>query len=331
MEAPDFWDDQESAGLVVAELKSLKAMIDPVEEVLAGLGDVEILLELEREGDNSAAEEARSELERLKNLTERVELMTLLSGPDDRRNCYFSIQAGAGGTEACAWAEMLLRMYLYYFEQAGFKVKEVSQRKGEGAGIQSAELEIRGPYAYGYLSCEAGVHRMQRVSPFNAQGKRQTSFAAVDVIPEMDEIAVDIDWDADVRDDTYRASGKGGQHVNKTESAVRLTHFPTGLVVQCQNERSQHQNRARARKVLVARLHQLERAERDKEMAKLYGDKGQIGWGYRIRTYTLRPYLQIRDERGSGYQTPDVDGVLNGDLQPFIDAELRRRTKCRTL
>jgi peptide chain release factor 2 len=325
MSVPGFWDHPETAQAVVGELKSAKATIEPVQAALAKVEDIEVLLELADEsGDAEARMEVDRELKTLRGLVGRVELMTLLSGPNDDKDCYFSIQSGAGGTDACDWAEMMLRMYLRYFERHGYAVEELSRKDGEEAGIQSVSLLVRGPYACGYLSCEMGVHRMERISPFNAQGKRQTSFASVDVMPEMDEIAITVDWDKEVREDTYRASGAGGQHVNKTSSAIRLTHLPTNLVVQCQNERSQHKNRAAARKMLATRLQQLEQAKRDAELSKVYSDKGQIAWGNRIRTYTLQPYQQVKDER-NGHKTADVPGVLDGDLQPFIEAQLRKR------
>ncbi len=324
-----FWDDPESAQKTVARLRSLKAIVEPVEALCQRSDDAQAALELlAEEEDDATRRELDQMLADLTDGVERVELLSLLSGPNDARDCYFSIQAGTGGADAQDWAEMMMRMYLRYFEQGGFTAEQLALKDGEEAGIQSVDFVVRGPYAYGLLSCEMGVHRMERISPFNAQGKRQTSFAAVNVEPEIDEIQIDIDWDKDVREDTYRASGKGGQHVNKTSSAVRLTHAPTGVVVQCQNERSQHKNRAMARKMLASRLHQMEAAKRDAELAKAYSEKGQIGWGYRIRTYTLQPYQQVKDER-TGHKTADVQGVLDGDLAAFIDAELRRRLSAR--
>lgn len=327
MSRAGFWDDPERAREVIAELKALKATIEPIEEVTARLEDARVLVELhEEQPEEGTADEIAREIEDLSRRVREVELLSLLRGPHDAGNCYFTIQAGAGGTESQDWAAMLLRMYLRYCERMGFEVEELSRKEGEEAGIQHVHLLIRGPYAYGLLSCERGVHRLERISPFNAQGKRQTSFAAVDTYPELGEITVEIDWDRDVREDTYRASGAGGQHVNKTSSAVRLTHLPTGIVVQCQNDRSQHKNRAAARRMLVSRLYQLEQSRRDAEMARAYSEKGQIGWGYRIRTYTLDPYKQVKDER-TGYRTPRADEVLDGDIQPFIEAELRRRAR----
>jgi len=329
MAAADFWDDPEAAKGTVQELKSLKATIDPVRTALATADDLAAMIDLLSEGDDR---EVRAELDdglaRLSEDVNHIELLTLLSGPNADRNCYFNIQAGTGGADACDWAEMLLRLYLRYFERNNYEVEELSMRYGEEAGIQSCSLQVKGPYAYGYLSCETGVHRLVRISPFSAQGKRETSFASVDVQPELDDIDIELDWEQDVREDTYRASGKGGQHVNKTSSAVRLTHMATGLVVQCQNERSQHKNRATARRMLMARLYQAEQAKRDSELAKIYGEKGQIGWGNAIRSYFLYPEQRVKDAR-TGLTTSATDAVLDGDIQAFIDAELRHRAAAR--
>ena len=327
MSAPGFWDDQEAAQKVVARLKALKAVVGPVEELSARIEDLQTLHELGVEaGDEQTLREVAEETRSLTSETERVELRTMLSGPHDAAGCYFSIHAGAGGTESCDWAEMLLRMYLRYFESAGFAAREIDRVEGEEAGIRSVTLEVTGPYAYGYLSCERGVHRLVRISPFDAAKRRHTSFASVDVLPQLEDIEVDIDWDKDVREDTYRSSGAGGQHVNKTSSAVRLTHLPTGIVVQCQNERSQHQNRAAARKMLRSKIYQHQLAQRDAELAKMYGEKGEIAFGYAIRSYVLYPYQLVRDER-TDLKVPNAAAVLDGDLQPFIDAALRQRLK----
>ncbi len=329
MAAPDFWNNPEAAQQTVAKLKSLRAMVGPVRGALTKVDDLGAMLELLAEEDDP---EQRAELEReldsLSSDVGHVELLTLLSGPNDERNCDFNIQSGTGGADACDWAEMLLRLYLRYFERNKFEVEELSLRGGEEAGVQSCSLLVKGPYAFGCLSCEMGVHRLVRISPFSAQGKRETSFASVDVQPELDDIDIDIDWDQDVREDTFRASGKGGQHVNKTSSAVRLTHLGTGLAAQCQSERSQHKNRATARRMLMARLYQMEEAKRDSELAKIYSEKGQIGWGNAIRSYFLYPEQRVKDAR-TGVTTANTNGVLDGDIQMFIDAELRRRTAAR--
>jgi len=329
MAAPNFWDNSEEAKATVENLKSLRATVDPVRDALAEAENLQAMVDLLDDADDP---DIRAELEegltRLTKKADHIELFTLLSGPNDHRPCYFNIQAGTGGDDACDWAEMLFRLYLRYFEQNDYSVEELSMRYGENAGIQSCSLLVRGPYAYGYLSCELGVHRLVRISPFSAQGKRETSFASVDVQPEFDDITIDINWDEEVRDDTYRASGKGGQHVNKTSSAVRLTHLETGLVAQCQNERSQHKNRATARKMLASRLYQMEQAKRDSELAKIYSEKGQIGWGNSIRSYFLYPEQRVKDSR-TGETTSNTQGVLDGDIQAFIDAELRRRATAR--
>ena len=326
MAKPGFWDNQESAQETVGELKQEKGLLEPVEELLAKLEDIEIHHELSIEEDNEEElAEVDAEADKILVFLEGVELKTMLTGKHDTGNCYFSIHAGAGGTESCDWAEMLMRMYARYFERVNFKVKEVDRTDGEETGIRSITLQVSGSYAFGYLSCERGVHRLVRISPFNSQGKRQTSFAAIDVLPELADVEIDIDWDKDVREDTYRASGAGGQHVNKTDSAVRLTHMPTGIVVQCQNERSQHKNRAEARKMLGSKVYLKELAKRDAELAHMYGDKGQIAFGNHIRSYVLYPYQLVRDER-TGLKSPHTDNVLDGDIQDFIDSYLREKT-----
>jgi peptide chain release factor 2 len=242
------------------------------------------------------------------------------------KNCFFSIHAGAGGTESCDWANMLLRMYTRYFEANKYKFQELDITPGEEAGIRSITLRVSGPFAFGKLSCETGVHRLVRISPFDSQSRRHTSFAAVDCVPEFEEdIDVEVN-EEDLRIDFYRASGAGGQHVNKTSSAVRITHEPTGIVVQCQNERSQHKNKAQAMKVLKARLYMLEQQKRDDEIAKLYGNKGEIAWGSQIRSYVLQPYQMVKDHRTS-FQTGNVDAVLDGELDGFIESYLRHRAK----
>jgi len=327
MAAPGFWDNQEAAQPVVQQLKALKGVVAPMKALLNRLEDLKALHELALEADSKDdLAEAGAEARKVAQALERLELRTMLAGPHDAGNCYFSVHAGAGGTESCDWAEMLLRMYLRYFERNGYAFSEVSRVDGEEAGVRSVTLQVQGEYAYGYLSCERGVHRLVRISPFDAQSRRHTSFASVDVLPELSEIEIDIHWDKDIREDTYRASGAGGQHVNKTSSAVRLTHLTSGIVVTCQNERSQHKNRAEARKVLAAKLYQMEEAKRDADLARLYSAKGEIAFGYQIRSYVLYPYQLVRDER-TELKSHQTDKVLDGDIQEFIDACLRHRIK----
>ena len=333
MGAPGFWDNQEAAQNVVTELKALKAVVAPTQDLIQRIEDVQVHHELAAEVAGEDADAGAEELAEVAGLAtklqadlERLELRTLLAGPHDRGACYFSIHAGAGGTESCDWAMMLMRMYLRYFERAGYKAEEVDRTDGEETGIRSITLYVTGPYAYGYLACERGVHRLVRISPFNSQGKRQTSFASVDVLPELEDVDIEIDWDKDIREDTYRASGAGGQHVNKTSSAIRITHLATNIVVQCQNDRSQHKNRAEARKMLAAKMYQREQAQRDAELKKMYGDKGEIAFGNHIRSYVLYPYQLVRDER-TELKSPHTDTILDGDIQAYIDAYLRHKAK----
>lgn len=325
MSVTDFWKDQETAQEVVTELKALKAIVWPISQLVGRIEDLVALYELgvEANCDDTLAEAAAGAEEMSADL-EAVELRALLSGRHDSGNCYFSIHPGAGGTESCDWAQMLLRMYLRYFQSNDYQAREVDRIAGEEAGIRSVTLHVSGPYAYGYLSCERGVHRLVRISPFDAQSRRHTSFASVNVLPELADIEVEIAWDKEVREDIFHSSGPGGQHVNKTASAVRLIHMPTGIVVQCQNERSQHKNRAEARKMLAAKLYQAEQAKRDAELAKLYGEKGEIAFGNQIRSYVLYPYRLVRDER-TELKSPQTGKVLDGEIQEFIDAYLRYR------
>jgi len=329
MAQADFWDNPDSAQAVVTELSALKAIVGPAEEMQREVADLEELFELAVESDEEEVKELEDDLTELAKKCDRIEMQGLLSRPEDMKNCFFSIHAGAGGTESCDWASMLLRMYTRHFEMHKYKFRELDITPGEEAGIRSITLRVSGPFAFGRLSCETGVHRLVRISPFDSAKRRHTSFAAVDVTPEFDEdIDVEIN-DEDLRIDFYRASGAGGQHVNKTSSAVRITHLPSGIVVQCQNERSQHKNRSQAMKVLKSRLYIREQQKRDAEVAKLYSEKGEIAWGSQIRSYVMQPYQMVKDHR-TNFQVGNVEAVLNGELDGFIESYLRHRAKART-
>lgn len=326
MAEPGFWNDQDQANARVQALKTSKRIVESVDRVAGGLDDLEVLAELAAdEGEAGMAEFAQTVDDLEKNYAD-LELRTLLSGPYDDGGAIVTIQSGAGGTDASDWAQMLLRMYGRWAERQGYKTQLLEALEHEEAGIKHATLKVTGVLAYGYLSAEMGVHRLVRISPFDAQGRRQTSFSAVDVIPDLPEdSSIEVE-DKDLKIDTYKAGGKGGQHVNKTESAVRITHIPTSTVVQCQNERSQHKNKAMALKMLKARLMQLRDAERNKELKSMYDGKGQIAWGNQIRSYVLAPYTLVKDHR-TNHEIGNVQAVLDGAIQPFVESYLKHRAK----
>jgi peptide chain release factor 2 len=323
MAAPGFWDNQERAQQTVAERKSLDAVVKPLNEVLSSSDDLAAMLEMSEE-DASFAAEVPAEVQRLEGVIEQLKLQALLNGTHDAAGAILTINARDGGTDANDWAEMLLRMYTQWAQKNGYAVELVDRQDNEEAGINNATIAVRGPMAYGYLRGETGMHRLVRISPFNSEGKRQTSFAAVDVSPEIsDSVEIEID-EADVREDTFRASGAGGQHVNKTSSAIRLTHMPTNIVVQCQNERSQHKNRALAWKMLRARLARVEEEKREAEEAAKYQQQAKTGFGSQIRNYFLHPDQRVKDAR-TKFQMGNFHAVLDGDIQGFLESVLRWR------
>ena len=327
MAGPAFWDDQEAAQKVVARLSNTQAVLKPLDELLALRGDAEAYLELAKEDPGEAAALAgdlQKLLGTLEQRTAAMELRQVMGAPEDRCDAFVQIQAGEGGTDAADWAAMLLRMYQRWAETEGRKVELVESSEAEEAGIRSATLRISGDHPFGYLKGESGQHRLIRISPFDSAGRRQTSFAAVDVTPDLgDEIDIEIDYAKDVREDTMRSSGAGGQHVNKTESAIRLTHLPTGVVTQCQSQRSQHQNRAHARKMLESKLYQMEIEKREADNAARRGEKSKIGFGGEtIRNYVLHPDRFAKDTR-TGHRETNPDAVIDGNLGPFIESYLR--------
>ena len=323
MGQPGFWDNQEEAQATVSQLKGLQAVVRPLEDALDSEENLSALIEMGEEDEGLAAE-IPGELAELERKLEQLELSALLSGPNDSAGAILTIHARDGGTDANDWADMLLRMYTLWAQKNDFDVELLDRQENDEAGINDATIAIRGPLAYGYLKGEQGIHRLVRISPFNSEGKRQTSFASVDVSPEIDDsIEIEIDK-GDVREDTYRASGAGGQHVNKTSSAVRLTHIPTGEVAQCQNERSQHKNRATAWKMLRARLARREEEKREAEEAARYKDQAKVGFGSQIRNYFQHPDQRVKDAR-TGVLIGNFQSVLDGNIQPFLDAFLRWR------
>ena len=326
MAQPGFWESSEKAQEVISEVKRLKKQLDPVREIGSTVSDLHELAQMANESSEASSfEELSKETDAAEVKLEDVELKATLNEPHDSVDAFLSIHAGAGGTEACDWARMLARMYTRFCERNGYDMHEVDLVPGEEVGVRGITYQVKGPYAYGYLKSEAGVHRLVRISPFDAKSRRQTSFAAVDVIPDLPENDKDITINpSEIRVDTFRAGGAGGQHVNKTDSAVRITHLPTGIVVQCQNERSQHSNRATAMKMLVAKLIRMEEEKREAEVERLYGEKGEISFGHQIRSYTLQPYTLVKDLR-TGLEVGNADGVLDGNILKFIKAYLRYR------
>lgn len=323
MEAPDFWEDVAGSQSVTKELKNLKDTMQQFGELQSKYEDIETLIEMaEEENDTGLLSEIENELAEFKESFETLRIETLLSGEFDGNNAVINIHAGAGGTESCDWTQMLYRMYTRWAERKGFQVEVLDYLDGDEAGIKSVTFQINGLHAYGYMKSEKGVHRLVRISPFNAAGKRQTSFAAVDVMPELDDaIEVDINED-DLRIDTYRSSGAGGQHINKTSSAVRITHIPTGVVVQCQNERSQHSNKDKAMKMLMSKLYLIKQQENLERISDIRGEVTDNGWGSQIRSYVLQPYTMVKDNR-TGCESGNAQAVLDGEIDPFINAYLK--------
>jgi peptide chain release factor 2 len=325
MGQPSFWDNPEKAQQIIGQLKPLNGLLKPYEELAAAAGEIETLAELAGEDAELEAELERELTRFEKNLAE-FEMRAMLSGPQDASNAYLRIQAGTGGTEACDWAQMLLRMYARWAENHGYAVEIVDELRNEEAGIRSATLRVVGDYAFGHLQSEAGVHRLVRISPFDANARRQTSFAAVDVMPEIDgTIEIEIKPD-ELKRDTFRSGGPGGQHQNKTESGVRYTHLPTGVAAESRSERSQHKNDDMALKLLKAKLYRIEEQKRKAEVEKLYDEKGEVAWGYQIRNYVLQPYTLAKDVR-TDVQTAQVQNVLDGEIDDFIQAFLRYKAE----
>lgn len=323
MEAPGFWDEPERSNKLMKQLKDLKSTVEICERLEGQYEDVETLIQMAyEEEDASLAADIRSELDAFTEEFEELRISTLLSGEYDNCGAILKLNAGAGGTESCDWAGMLYRMYSRWAEKKGFTVDVLDFLDGEEAGIKSITFQVNGLNAFGYLKSEKGVHRLVRISPFNAQGKRQTSFVSMDVMPDIEEdLDVDINQD-DLRIDTYRSSGAGGQHINKTSSAIRITHIPTGVVVQCQNERSQHMNKDKAMQMLKAKLFLLKQEENAEKLSDIRGEVKEIGWGSQIRSYVFQPYTMVKDHRTDA-ETGNVDAVMDGNIDLFMNAYLK--------
>ncbi len=328
---PEFWNDPAVARKVIAETNLHRAVLTPFQRIATLLEDAELLQtlaadEADEKQQAKALDEAVGNLDEAEKQFGRLEMQSLLSERFDSNNAYVTVHAGAGGTESCDWADMLLRMYSRYAEAQGWTVSVLELQSGDEAGIKRATIQVSGGFAFGNMKAERGVHRLVRISPFDSNSRRHTSFAAVDVVPELDD-DVDIEInDGDLRVDTYRASGAGGQHVNTTDSAVRITHLPSGIVVACQAERSQHMNRDKAMNMLRAKLYEMQQDEKRKDLEKFYGSKGEIAWGSQIRSYVLQPYTMVKDHR-CNVETSSVQKVLDGDIQMFIDAWLKQQAK----
>jgi len=323
MEAPGFWDDPERSNKLMKELKNMKDTVEDFRKLETQYDDILTLIEMGyEEEDASLIPEIRSELDEFTRELDGLRIGILLSGEYDKNNAILKLNAGAGGTESCDWCGMLYRMYTRWAERKGYSLEVIDYLDGDEAGIKSVTFQINGENAYGYLKSEKGVHRLVRISPFNAQGKRQTSFVSLDVMPDIEE-DVDIEIkDEDIRIDTYRSSGAGGQHINKTSSAIRITHFPTGIVVTCQNERSQFQNKDKAMQMLKAKLFMLKQEENAEKLSDIRGDVKEIGWGNQIRSYVLQPYTMVKDHR-TEEESGNVSAVLDGAIDPFINAYLK--------
>ncbi|MDE7130477.1 MAG: peptide chain release factor 2 [Lachnospiraceae bacterium] len=323
MQAPDFWNDPEKSNQKMRESKGLKDIVDTMNSLSSQYDDILTLIEMGYEDNDPAIiPDIEAELKEFKETFENIRISTLLSGEYDRNNAILKLNAGAGGTESCDWCSMLYRMYTRWAERKGFALEVLDYLDGDEAGIKSVTFQINGENAYGYLKSEKGVHRLVRISPFNAQGKRQTSFVSLDVMPDIDE-DVDVEIkDEDIRIDTYRSSGAGGQHINKTSSAIRITHFPTGIVVTCQNERSQFQNKDKAMQMLKAKLYMLKQEENAEKLSDIRGDVKEIGWGNQIRSYVMQPYTMVKDHR-TEEESGNVNAVMDGAIDPFINAYLR--------